>query len=306
MFPYISTNVLLQLKFRDFVYKDCAEILDKYEFDNTYADIFDKAVIDKNNWQMYGSTKNRESKAYKVTKILEIYNDKYKEVSLNNYNNFELINLLSIRNKEDQALIKYERNSELEEEQNKYDMLMEKKKKYSSKSKKNRKNRADKDTIKLITGYIDDNGEYKPGYIDCLSIERARNYETWIEVGWALHNIDNSTKKRGSDNCFLLDKWIEWSKKVPEYRDAHDDEYIDAWNSMRNGGLGIGSLKIWEKDDDKDKLPTYNNECQVEGCKFIANCDLIDGKGKFCGVHQKEHMIFVRKIFLQTKFKIIY
>ena len=39
------------------MYKTAGDVFDKYSFDNTYADVFDRAVIDRNNWQMYGSTK---------------------------------------------------------------------------------------------------------------------------------------------------------------------------------------------------------------------------------------------------------
>ena len=110
MFPYLCTETELQLIFRDDVYKsdECDKILEKFKFDNAYADIFDKAVIDRNNWQMYGSSKKKNAQAYKVVKIVEIYDNKYTEIPLNTYTSKNLVKLLSVRNKDELSLIKYE------------------------------------------------------------------------------------------------------------------------------------------------------------------------------------------------------
>ena len=91
MFPYITTDIELQLIFRDNIYKNVGDIFDKYNYDESYADIFDKAVIDRNNWQMYGSNKGVGFETYKVTKIIEVYSDSYKEIPLDNYTNELLI-----------------------------------------------------------------------------------------------------------------------------------------------------------------------------------------------------------------------
>ena len=39
-----------------------------------------------------------------------------------------------------------------------------------------------------------------------LSDDRATNYNQWLELGWALHNIDPNSQE-------LLDIWIDFSKK---------------------------------------------------------------------------------------------
>ena len=91
MAPNIVINEYLQLIIRENVYKRVDSFLDKYEFSNSYADIFDKAVIDRNNWQMYGSSKpNKES--YLVTDVIKVWKDKYEKAVNIIYSNKELIN----------------------------------------------------------------------------------------------------------------------------------------------------------------------------------------------------------------------
>ena len=46
-------------------------------------------------------------------------------------------------------------------------------------------------------------------YINILAKERADCYTSWMEVGWALHNIN-------PNDIQLLNYWIEFSKKSPK------------------------------------------------------------------------------------------
>ena len=258
MFPNICTKTFLQLQFRNEVYKNIGDILDKYNYDNTYADIFDKAVIDKNNWQMYGSTKSQTSYTYKVTRVLEIYRDHYKEISLDNFSTIELVTLLSVRNKEDEALIKYEKQAIVNDSEEKYIKFYKSKIRSTTKN----KNPASKADLQLICG---SNG--KEGYINCLSINRTKTYDKWIEVGWALHNIDNYTKSKDgkarklaleeypedytkSSWCDLLVAWHSWgTQQGSEYEGESIESYKEIWDTMRYDGLGIGSLKLWARTD---------------------------------------------------------
>ena len=105
--PRIVCNFNLQHQVRTKVCSTVNNILDKYGFDNSYTDIFDKCVIDTNNWQMYGSSKPFKE-AYKVTKIARIYETKTAHVALSNYNDRELIELLSMRNKKEYSIVKPE------------------------------------------------------------------------------------------------------------------------------------------------------------------------------------------------------
>lgn len=78
---------------------------------------------------------------------------------------------------------------------------------------------------------------------DMLSSARAREYTTWIQVGWCLHNIDAAAR-------LLLDAWVDFSRKCPEK--FVEGECEAAWDKMSHrgeGGLGIGSLHMWARED---------------------------------------------------------
>jgi P4 family phage/plasmid primase-like protien len=227
--PGIVTNEILQLNFREYVYKNSGKILDKYNFDNKYTDIFDIAVINKNNWQMYGSSKPNHP-PYLVTHIVRIWKDKY-EIIKKNYSHNDLIRLLSMRRNHMGNPIRFDKRELVERQTNE---IMN--------SRQQRTIRANRK--KLYTKKLNDE-ELKiiKDYADCLSVERASNFNSWIEVGWCLHNIDER----------LLDKWIEFSKKAHGYELTADSNCRVKWDEMSDEGLGIGSLKMWARQDNKEQ-----------------------------------------------------
>jgi hypothetical protein len=91
-------------------------------------------------------------------------------------------------------------------------------------------------TINIVdyfdTSYIDQ-------IMNCLKSYRANNYTQWISVGWCLHNISET----------LLSTWIKFSKSSTKY---FDGECEKLWPLMRNTGYGIGSLKLWAKEDNPE------------------------------------------------------
>ena len=68
MFPYIIAHIALQHKIREYVFKNLGNIMDSMDLTNSYSDVVDIAVIDRNNWMMYGSSKPN-SEPYKITTI---------------------------------------------------------------------------------------------------------------------------------------------------------------------------------------------------------------------------------------------
>jgi hypothetical protein len=120
-------------------------------------------------------------------------------------------------------------------------------------------------------------------YIKCLSAERAKDFHTWIEVGWCLHNIHNKDET-------LLKQWIKWSKKAPQYAESCETDCREKWDEMADEGFGIGSLKLWAKEDnpkkyipDKDKIKKYHIdnisllwEKEIISCNTIKNFEWIN------------------------------
>ena len=256
--PFIVHKAVVQHKVRQQVYEKVGAILDKYNFDSTYAEIFDEAVIHKNNWQLYGSRKPYKE-AYKLTRIIRVWEDSVEEMQIDKYTDRQLIELLSMRNKNDESHtailhgqmeeIVYHLDCEADK------LSANRKKRLISKKKKLKNQRKlKKDDIALVCNYV-----------DCLKVERANSYNSWIEVGWCLHNLHNKDDT-------LLKKWIEFSKK-PSNR-AHEAESAckDYWENMCCEGLGIASLKLWAKEDNPEKyykvLQKDNYKCVMDVIKI--------------------------------------
>jgi len=263
MAPNILTNDYCQLKFREHVFKNCSTYLDRHAFDNPYSDIFDKAVIDRNNWQMYGSTKPGKP-AYLVSRVIRVFTDRVEKVDYVPPS-LELIEKLSVRNKTEFSMLKSEVEAEVWAPENK----KPKKKRKNSKRKKH-KTKVTKTELKSILKYI-----------KCLGAERAKNFHTWIEVGWCLHNIHNKDDT-------LLDHWIKWSKKVPEYADVCETECREKWDEMGDEGFGIGSLKLWAKEDNEKKYyEILENDVAVRIWKGCNN-----GKGTSYDIAKTMHILY--------------
>ena len=264
MAPNIVTNDYLQHKFRDYVYKNCGDILDKHNFDNTYADIFDRAVIDRNNWQMYGSTKPHKP-AYLLSRIIRVYKDKVEEVTDENIDPSHLIELLSVRNKTEYTMLKTSVEEEVWAEENN-----KPKKSRKNTKKKKFKSKATKQELKSIIQYT-----------RCLNTERAQSFHTWIEVGWCLHNIHNKDDT-------LLHEWIHWSKKAPGYEDTCETDCIEKWEIMDDEGYGIGSLKLWAKEDNPEKY--YQILEDDVSSRIFTACS--NGKGTSYDVAKILHIMY--------------
>ena len=282
MFPHIITNTFLQLMFRKNLLLKIHTMLDKYHFDNSYSDIFDKCVIDRNNWQMYGSGKSNVSQVYKVTKIIEAYSDHSNDISsllINEYDNKNIFTLLSVRNHTQQSTIRNDRKEYLAELE--------------------RKDHTKKQLLKLnFFGKLGDNKiqgdqtwssnrirkefELIDKYLSCLSVDRINNYRSWMEVGWTLYNIDNFHGKRKNKGvCRMLKTWIEWSRTLgSDWIDEPEYTYIETWEKFRNGGLGIASLKLWAKEDNATKYIQVRQDdlfnCTNKLCKSGDSYDIAE------------------------------
>ena len=234
--PRITSCPFIQHNVRESIFKNAGEVLDECKFTNGYADIFDRSVIDTNNWQMYGSRKSGKE-AYKVTRIIKVYQDHVVEVPIDAYTDKELIELLSMRNCDPDfySMIEPAKEDLVRKNNEDYISGKEGRRCLSQKKKDKGKRKLTKKELELI---------YK--YIDCLSAERAKPYSSWIEVGWCLHNLHNKDDK-------LLNKWIEFSKKSGSHSAEAEDACREYWESMCMDGLGIASLKLWARQDNPDE-----------------------------------------------------
>lgn len=226
IYPYICTNVKLQYFFREI-------IIGKLKSENYFSnllnnleEIFDKAIIERNGWLLYGSCKeNNKDYLYKLTHIFN-YNLEDIIHNLDTEDLLELPATLSIRKfKNMNNCTPYLLNIN-------NDIIEDKLKSLQNVKGSNRK-------------YISNNDLRKSRILlGMLSDQRSKNYDDWIDVGFCLHNIDND----------LLYDWIEFSKKSSSFKEGECEKL---WNSFKFEGLGIGSLYRWAKEDNINEYVNF-------------------------------------------------
>ncbi len=240
MFPYIVSTPEPQYIIRENIMKKIGTVLDEIplvvptnkEGTKSYSNVVDRSVIQSNGWFLYGSTKPKHAK-YEITYIIKndgsiITKDDLEQISEEDavtlFNNMSPTRFFSIRNKNESDILAIR-----DENLDAIGKFRSSEQKKANKKKMNDK--MDATELTLIKQFV-----------QILSDKRANEYSTWIEVGWALHNI-------GSENQDLLDVWIEFSKRSPKYTEG---ECETLWESMKDEGLGIGSIRYWARLDNPD------------------------------------------------------
>jgi P4 family phage/plasmid primase-like protien len=245
--PDIVTRPSVQHLIRKDILPEVKSALETLGCVNSIEDIVDEAVIERNNWQMYGSKKpNCEAYAVTCKYIFDPSTSTLSKDALFIPDHSQLVETLSIRNKYERTGVKIEKETHIKEFEQA--ALAKKKSKMQANnmlqtSANNRRNEAT-------------NLEHIGKLVDILSPERANSYNDWIRVGWCLRNIDHR----------LLDKWIEFSMKSPKFQD--DNECRSMWRYMRDGGIGVGTLYMWAKQDNPEE---YKNIMQHDITTLIYN-----------------------------------
>lgn len=302
-FHIIYPEIPLDVKKRYFFFdKAKREIMSQKIFSdipiiNSYDEILDVSVVDRNGMLLYGSCKEGRE-PYQLTKI---YNHDLTIDSLDNYCDYDdLISMLSIRRycvdddiemfdktkkntfyREDN----YDKDSSESESDNDVDDIDDQSNdhsdesidsksddidkiydKYTGKSKKDKPIKKDPKS----KNYVDDSSEidddkmqealkqvefdFKMEYdrasniklakalTKILSKNRAKKYDDWIRVGWALHGVDKS----------LLPTFIEFSKRCSSKYEDGCCEKVWASANNKKAGFTISSLHWWARLDDLD------------------------------------------------------
>jgi P4 family phage/plasmid primase-like protien len=97
--------------------------------------------------------------------------------------------------------------------------------------------------------------EYLKAHVMNLSIDRANDYSSWVQVALCLHNIHPD----------LLDAFLDFSAQ--DEKKYNEADCIQKWNSLtfRNDGdrLGEGTLRYWSREDNRqgyDEIEKSNVE----------------------------------------------
>lgn len=249
MIPDIITIPKYQYCLRHDVINDprTVELMKTIEPINDLNDIIDLCVIERNNWQMYGSMKPN-NEPYLVSHIYN-YNENsdLEELDIkSNYTSFELLERLSLRNVKESDISEINEDS-YETLDKLYESMPDEFKARRKRTKKPKKSRKTKNKIKNIQGTEDFSPEREKKeldkigkLVDILDPKRAEDYTMWIQLGWCLHNIDFR----------LLSVWVAFSKKSPKYNEG---ECENEWEVMDCNGLGMGTLYMWCKQDNFEK-----------------------------------------------------
>ncbi len=261
MFPFLIIPNELQLAFREDLLKNISDVFEEMDLKTSdgkpqsMSEVIDRAVIDRNNWMMYGSRKSG-CPSYDVTRIIDINvdDDSVTEVDVSDYSRDQLVRLLSMRsnyidkyqeggNLPESRLpgqLRQEKQAELDKNLKQYKITAGKSFAPKGKNKKCKPKVLKPDELKIVKLLV-----------DALSTTRADNYKQWLEVGWACHNIDER----------LLEDWIKFSKKSLQYSGEAETACVKFWDEMNDEGLGEGSLRYWVKEDNVAK---YNEILKEE------------------------------------------
>lgn len=246
-FPEIVTHPAIQHKIRERFIDEQPTFFSS--FLNILEEIYDEAVIERNNWFLYGSTKPEEPLMYWIAsnKLTISADNKVVKTDAVKGNNTNLVELLSIRNK----TVKHP-----------YTEFGDDAIKALSRPRPTRihddgdeSTEASQAITSLYSLTLPDNKTLATQLVDLLSNKRANNYEDWMRVGWCLHNIDKT----------LLDKWVEFSKRSAKYVAG---ECLQLWSSMKDHGLMMGSLVKWAREDSPEEFEavyaTMKNKLMLE------------------------------------------
>jgi hypothetical protein len=226
IYPFVCASTKVQLFFRDLIVCKVSadKLLDHLNISNTIDDVFDRAIIDKNNWLLYGSCKDGQlTSLYKLSYIYD------QNLSLQDITDIDTDNLpksLSIR--------KFKLAGDHSEFIDGFDIEKIQKLHMDFLNKQKKSNVLNQN----IKSHVSNSDLNKAQIlVNMFKVQRAKSYSSWIEVGFCLHNIDDS----------LLDTWIEFSKKSPD--NFVESDCVKRWSSFKYEGLGMGSLYRWAKED---------------------------------------------------------
>ena len=245
IFPNLVTNFSFQyaLRYRMINNSEFKKLFEDIHCSNPVSDIYDKSVIEKNGWMMYGSHKIN-GKPYTCDYYIDGKGKKQKNTY--NFRDMVLVNSIRINRNKD-----YLTTSRVNDEQKELLHKIETEFKTLPDSHKEKKMNKTKTHVKKRTpgkkkiATNDEEFENAQSLTSMLSRERANSYESWIRVGWCLHNIDYR----------LLEDWIKFSKKVPEKFEEGVCE--NEWDYMNDDGLNIGTLYRWAKEDNPSMFDRF-------------------------------------------------
>lgn len=269
IWPHLITTPQFQHWVRKKVLDNAKKIFSGLPLVNLYEDVVDVAIIDRNAWQMYGSTKP-DCEPYRVSRVLMYQSSDEEDPSTSDADildgtvidvtpaqfsaedELNFVELFSMRNKHVATTIRQSKQQEIDEYIRCVLPTMDDRRKTKlhqqifGKSINHTKNYTSDDELHLARQLV----------MECLSAHRAESYEEWIKLGWTLRNIDYR----------LIDAWVEFSKFSSKYITGQCEKL---WDTMRIDTLGMGTLRWWARLDHEQR---YNDILESNVISLIDKC----------------------------------
>jgi P4 family phage/plasmid primase-like protien len=274
----VCHNVMYML--RDHMIPLLPEIFDLTKVSNTAEDIYDIAVIARNNWMLYGSMKREEQIPWKITTSYIADTNFSNEASfekIESPNDDTLPKTLSMRYKKDHTMFNaFNANA-------KNDV-----KSYKNSDKQSVSEDSVVNGSKKPKAFYDINNmsldvEKLEKLVEALSPDRAKNYGSWTLVVWGIYNIGvdlNMDPKKISE---LIHKFSKRCESV--YKKKEVDNFIRTSVKYKCAGEGvhIGSLITYLQEDNPDAyrelFPKQIWELALKNCfiegKLPSNADFV-------------------------------
>jgi len=254
VYPYICTKPDTQFLMRSEFIKIAKEkkLFDKlplFPEKSDPEDIFDKSVIHKTGWLLYGSQKGPDVFPYLISKVyLQDVNKELFNIYFPKKNDLRfLVTTMAIRKffgKNDCAEFNEGMDPvDLHKEINEIKSQME---------------NDGLNKIEVLKLMGDDIGAIKVSDSDevnearmlmtLISPKKADGYSDWNRIGMCLHDIDYR----------LLEDWIKFSQLCPEKFKKGDCE--KRWRKFKSYGFTLSSLHFWARTDNPEKYLKYHDE----------------------------------------------
>jgi P4 family phage/plasmid primase-like protien len=234
---------------------------------NAEKDIFDEAIVKKNGWFFFGESKP-DIPAYHLEAIYVYHpeTNSFHEEDTSTYSNRQLLELLSIRYNLQTETPPLEEKTQ-DEWKSRLDICTGKKSITYSAPMDDENHPIDIPitTVTVSNVYeqieLDKIALAKQLAIQCLSSERAMSYQSWMDVGWCLHNIDPSEQ--------MFDIWMEFSNKSPKSSGNNVTSLLRDWKrgwsrSHNERPFTIRSLHMWAKMDNPRRYKKIMNESFID------------------------------------------
>jgi P4 family phage/plasmid primase-like protien len=231
-------------------------------YTNTVEDIYDESMVRKQGWFPVGESKP-QIPPYKLETVLAFNPDSGAiDEGTCEFGERELMEILSVRYN-----IPADDNDIREDAKASYDKYL----KAKPPAAPAREPSPDTGALPGLAtmAYIPENYDVeeielaKSIVLQCLSVKRADDYKTWMEVGWCMYNIDHSEA--------MFEAFQEFSKKSDKATGTDWGKLRSAWmrgfsRNTKGAKLTMKSIHYWAREDNPDK---YKELVEEDHVRFV-------------------------------------